>query len=278
MAPASAMTGRISGSCLDMRRSSQRASVRVSSDTELSFVTNYHPLFRLEAHHPQELKTEESRKRRRIAFEAYDSAEGAQVSGGGLRDEDRSEGDDDGEAGAGGHGATAAEEAVELERGPGGALLPHAERLLLPPHRLAQLLRSQDALSRALVPFYPVAGRLSRDEDDRIEIDCNGEGVLFVEALSDVVVDDLGDFTPTLELRQLIPAVDCSQGISTYPLLVLQVTYFKCGGVSLGVGMQHHVADGASGVHFINTWSDMARGLDLTIPPSTTLNTSLLLS
>lgn len=31
--------------------------------------------------------------------------------------------------------------------------------------------------------------------------------------------------------------------------------------------MQHHAADGASGLHFINTWSDMARGLDLTIPP-----------
>ncbi|KAG9152412.1 hypothetical protein Leryth_015823 [Lithospermum erythrorhizon] len=31
--------------------------------------------------------------------------------------------------------------------------------------------------------------------------------------------------------------------------------------------MQHHVADGASGLHFINTWADMARGLDLTLPP-----------
>lgn len=47
----------------------------------------------------------------------------------------------------------------------------------------------------------------------------------------------------------------------------MQVTYFKCGGVSLGVGMQHHAADGFSGLHFINTWSDMARGLDLTLPP-----------
>ncbi|PRQ50383.1 putative shikimate O-hydroxycinnamoyltransferase [Rosa chinensis] len=46
-----------------------------------------------------------------------------------------------------------------------------------------------------------------------------------------------------------------------------QVTYFKCGGVSLGVGMEHRVADGYSGLHFINTWSDIARGLDLTIPP-----------
>ncbi|OIT06632.1 PREDICTED: shikimate O-hydroxycinnamoyltransferase [Nicotiana attenuata] len=125
----------------------------------------------------------------------------------------------------------------------------------------------KEALSKALVPFYPMAGRLCRDEDGRIEIDCKGQGVLFVEAESDGVVDDFGDFAPTLELRQLIPAVDYSQGIQSYALLVLQITHFKCGGVSLGVGMQHHAADGASGLHFINTWSDMARGLDLTIPP-----------
>ncbi|EOY26097.1 hypothetical protein QQP08_019128 [Theobroma cacao] len=125
----------------------------------------------------------------------------------------------------------------------------------------------KEALSKALVPFYPMGGRLKRDEDGRIEIDCNGEGVLLVEAETNSVIDDFGDFAPTLELRQLIPTVDYSGGIGTYPLLVLQVTYFKCGGASLGVGMQHHAADGFSGLHFINTWSDMARGLDLTIPP-----------
>ncbi|CAN1190770.1 Shikimate O-hydroxycinnamoyltransferase [Linum perenne] len=122
-------------------------------------------------------------------------------------------------------------------------------------------------LSKALVPFYPMAGRLRRDEDGRIEINCNAEGVLFVVAETTSLIDDFGDFAPTLELRQLIPAVDYSGGISTYPLLVLQVTFFKCGGVSLGVGMQHHAADGFSGLHFVNTWSDMSRGLDLTLPP-----------
>ncbi|GAA0164445.1 acetyltransferase [Lithospermum erythrorhizon] len=73
------------------------------------------------------------------------------------------------------------------------------------------------------MPFYPMGGRLKRDEDGRIEIDCQGQGVLFVEAVSDGVVDDFGDFAPTLELRSLIPAVDYSKGIETYPLLVLQV-------------------------------------------------------
>ncbi|CAN8310760.1 unnamed protein product [Cochlearia groenlandica] len=125
----------------------------------------------------------------------------------------------------------------------------------------------KDSLSKVLVPFYPVAGRLKRDNDDRIEIDCNAAGVLFVVADTPSVIDDFVDFAPTLTLRQLIPRVDYSACIDSFPLLVLQVTFFKCGGVSLGVGMQHHVTDGFSGIRFINTWSDMARGLDLTIPP-----------
>ena len=83
----------------------------------------------------------------------------------------------------------------------------------------------KEALSKALVPFYPMAGRLRRDEDGRIEIDCNGEGVLFVEAETASVVADFGDFAPTLELKQLIPTVDYSGGISSYPLLVLQVCF-----------------------------------------------------
>ncbi|KAF5806943.1 putative quinate O-hydroxycinnamoyltransferase [Helianthus annuus] len=125
----------------------------------------------------------------------------------------------------------------------------------------------KDALSKALVAFYPVGGRLKEDKNGRIEIDCQGQGVLFVEAESDGVIDDYGDFAPTPELAKLIPTVDYSQGIGSYPLLVLQVTFFKCGGVSLGVGMHHYVCDGTSALHFMNTWADMARGLDLTISP-----------
>lgn len=125
----------------------------------------------------------------------------------------------------------------------------------------------KDALARALVPFYPMAGRLARDDDGRVEINCNGEGVLFVVAETDSTVDDLGDFKPTMEMKKLIPSVDYSKDISAFPLLVLQVTHFKCGGASLGVGMQHHVADGSSGLHFINSWSDVARGAGISLPP-----------
>lgn len=87
----------------------------------------------------------------------------------------------------------------------------------------AQVLK--EALSKALVLFYPVAGRLGINENGRIEIQCNGEGVLFVEAETDFAIDDFKDFTPRLEFQKLVPnpAVDHSSNISSHPLLVLQV-------------------------------------------------------
>ncbi|KAJ0090661.1 hypothetical protein Patl1_14612 [Pistacia atlantica] len=39
----------------------------------------------------------------------------------------------------------------------------------------------KEALSKALVAFYPLGGRLGRDENGEAAIDCNGEGVLFME-------------------------------------------------------------------------------------------------
>ncbi|BBH06324.1 hydroxycinnamoyl-CoA shikimate/quinate hydroxycinnamoyl transferase, partial [Prunus dulcis] len=41
--------------------------------------------------------------------------------------------------------------------------------------------------------------------------------------------------------------------------LPIFVTHFQCGGVSLGVGMDHRMADGVSNMHFVNAWSDIAR-------------------
>ncbi|GMI81470.1 hydroxycinnamoyl-CoA shikimate/quinate hydroxycinnamoyl transferase [Hibiscus trionum] len=139
------------------------------------------------------------------------------------------------------------------------------------PNGSADFFRPQvlkEALSRTLVPFYPMAGRLGCDENGRLEIICSTEGVLWVEAETTSTIDDLGGFTPGPELRKLVPTVDYSGDTSSYPLFMAQVTAFRCGGVSLGIGTQHTLSDGTTASHFMNSWSEMARGMSqITVAP-----------
>lgn len=126
----------------------------------------------------------------------------------------------------------------------------------------------KDALSNVLVPFYPAAGRYGRDENGRIEIICNAEGALFVEAEASIMLDDLDYFAPNVNFDQLFPFIDYSKDISSYPLVLIQVTRFKCGGMSLGVRTHHTLVDGPSAVHFLTRWCDMAKGnKSIDVPP-----------
>ena len=76
------------------------------------------------------------------------------------------------------------------------------------------------ALSKALVPFYPIAGRLTSDTSGRLEIDCTGDGVLFVTARADATLDELESPAPSDELRRmLVPSAD-----HTGALAMFQVT------------------------------------------------------
>ncbi|XP_056861057.1 shikimate O-hydroxycinnamoyltransferase-like isoform X2 [Raphanus sativus] len=79
-----------------------------------------------------------------------------------------------------------------------------------------------DALSKVLVLFYPAAGRLQKDKNGRLEIRCNGEKVLLVEAETDSTIQDIGLLTQGLDLSQLVPALTYSGDISSLPLLLFQ--------------------------------------------------------
>lgn len=54
--------------------------------------------------------------------------------------------------------------------------------------------------------------------------------------------------SPTWADVRLTPEVDYSKGISSYPLLLVQMSRFKCGGVCLGMALDHHVCDGISAI------------------------------
>ncbi|KAL4610757.1 hypothetical protein ACB092_08G074500 [Castanea dentata] len=102
------------------------------------------------------------------------------------------------------------------------------------------------SLSRALIHFYPLAGQL-----------------YWIEAYSEVELDELGDFAPTDAVRDLVPKVDYTTPIEEWPLLLVQVTRFRCGGLCVGVAISFTMVDGRSVTHFINSWAKLSRGYDL---------------
>ena len=63
------------------------------------------------------------------------------------------------------------------------------------------------------------------DKNGRLEVLCNGEGVLLVEAETDSTLQDIGLFNQSLDLSQLMPTLDYSGDISSVPLILVQVSF-----------------------------------------------------
>lgn len=86
------------------------------------------------------------------------------------------------------------------------------------------------SLSRVLVDFYPLAGRLRRrveHDDHKLQVECNGEGAVFAEAVMDFSCDDFFEFAtkPNKSLRKLLYKVEAPSFLDIPPL-VIQVRFF----------------------------------------------------
>ncbi len=123
----------------------------------------------------------------------------------------------------------------------------------------------KDSLRKLLVLYYPMAGRLGVSEDSRFQIQCEGQGVLFVEAAADCSIAELGErYRPAPFVTQLVynnPPTSGHSGVELdVPLLCVQVTRFKCGGFVLGLCMNHCIADAFVASEFLVAWGEIARG------------------
>lgn len=117
----------------------------------------------------------------------------------------------------------------------------------------------RDALSEALNYYYPLAGRVKKTQDGRkLEVECTGEGALFVEAAMDTTVSKLGILEePRLPFDPLLHQV---AEFEEAPLVIFQVTRFNCGGLVLGVSFNHSVCDGRGAAQFLKGVGEIARG------------------
>ncbi|KAH9299289.1 hypothetical protein KI387_030971 [Taxus chinensis] len=121
----------------------------------------------------------------------------------------------------------------------------------------------REALSKVLVYYFPLAGRLRFNENGELEVDCNGEGAAFVEAMVDCnlsVLGDLDDLNPSYE--DLLYALPLNTDIVNLYPLVVQVTRFACGGFVVGVSFHHSICDGRGAGQFLQGLAEMARGKD----------------
>lgn len=82
----------------------------------------------------------------------------------------------------------------------------------------------RQALSKALVPYYPLAGRLSNSSHGLLQIGCCGQGVWFVEASASCSLDsvDYFDNVEYIPFTQLLPEF-VHQHDDTEPLVQMQV-------------------------------------------------------
>jgi len=83
----------------------------------------------------------------------------------------------------------------------------------------------EDGLSKTLVSYYPLAGRLIEGPNKKLMMNCNSEGIMFIEADANVELDKLGDSIkpPCPYLDLLLHNVPDSDGIIGCPLMLLQV-------------------------------------------------------
>ncbi|KAL2621567.1 hypothetical protein R1flu_001772 [Riccia fluitans] len=133
----------------------------------------------------------------------------------------------------------------------------------------------KDSLRKVLVHFYPLAGRLAMRDDGLVDLHCNDAGAMFFEAFVDQELSEAtggyGQTFPSLsglEAARLGPGpVYLPDQLTALPVLIVQVTRFKCNSVSVAVNWHHTVADGYSGCHFVRSWSEVARGEPVSLIP-----------
>ncbi|GMP78227.1 hypothetical protein CsSME_00034248 [Camellia sinensis var. sinensis] len=113
----------------------------------------------------------------------------------------------------------------------------------------------KESLSETLSWFYPLVGRVK----DNIFFDCNDEGVPFFEAQVQSSLDHVvGQSNSNSPLNCLFPYPDFDHAGDL--LLAVQLNFFNCGGMAIGLCTSHKIADALSTVMFMKFWATISRG------------------
>ncbi|KAJ6802193.1 protein ECERIFERUM 26-like [Iris pallida] len=119
----------------------------------------------------------------------------------------------------------------------------------------------KNPLFLSLDRFRHAAGRIRRDDGGRAQIKCNDSGVRVVEAACErrSIREWLESRTPDRD-AQLVPDKVLGPDLSFCPLVFVQLTRFKCGGLAVGFSWAHVLGDAVSALNYINLWGSLLSG------------------
>ncbi|XP_012858198.1 PREDICTED: omega-hydroxypalmitate O-feruloyl transferase [Erythranthe guttata] len=120
----------------------------------------------------------------------------------------------------------------------------------------------KSALGRALVPYYPLAGRVrARPDGSGLEVVCRGQGAVFISAVSDSTAASDFDGAPCRRaMWRKFLSFHVADVLKGGPPLVVQLTWLSDGGATLAVGFNHCLCDGVGSGEFLNSFADLAIG------------------
>ncbi|OWM67709.1 hypothetical protein CDL15_Pgr019210 [Punica granatum] len=127
----------------------------------------------------------------------------------------------------------------------------------------------KEPMFRCLELYYPVAGRIRRadggesgDGGGRPFVKCNDSGVRIVEARSEKTINEWLEMEDHAEIDDKVLIYDHVLGhdLGFTPLVFVQFTRFKCGGISVGLSWAHVLGDAFSASSFISMWGHIMAG------------------
>ncbi|XP_059302072.1 alcohol acyltransferase 9 [Lycium ferocissimum] len=123
----------------------------------------------------------------------------------------------------------------------------------------ATVNRIKAALGRALIPYYPLAGRVrARTNGSGLEVVCRAQGATFLQAASDLTSKEFeGAPRHKTQWRKLL-SLQVADVLNGAPPLVVQLTWLSDGSATLGVGFNHCICDGIGSAQFLNLLAELA--------------------
>ncbi|KAK9058476.1 hypothetical protein SSX86_023318 [Deinandra increscens subsp. villosa] len=111
-------------------------------------------------------------------------------------------------------------------------------------------------LNHAFIP----CGRFRRADSGRPFIRCNDSGVRIIEAKCHLSLDEWLESKHDSRHKLLVSDQVLGPDLAYSPLVLIQLTDFKCGGKSIGMSWAHVLGDAFSAVGFINLWAKAIAG------------------